>query len=97
MIIMNLPRTVRFVFTYNPAAWNLRVKDEVFSLFMFMYNVSLLNHNVWCVLQKRLAKEARFQETQAKNASLGKKVKEAQAGKAYKSREASYYRVSCKV
>ncbi|KAG9156216.1 hypothetical protein Leryth_021623 [Lithospermum erythrorhizon] len=46
--------------------------------------------------EKRLAKEARFQEIQAKNASLGKKVREPQAGKVYKSREASYYRVSCK-
>ncbi|KAF3452583.1 hypothetical protein FNV43_RR03016 [Rhamnella rubrinervis] len=47
--------------------------------------------------QKRLAKEARAQEIQAKNAALGKKVKEAQAPKAIKGRgEASFYRVTCK-
>lgn len=47
--------------------------------------------------QKRLAKEARFQETQAKNAAVGKKVKAPTAVKPIKSREASYYRVTCKV
>lgn len=48
--------------------------------------------------QKRLAKEARIQEIQAKNASIGKKTKEPVATKAIKSRsEASYYRVTCKV
>ncbi|XP_047955116.1 DNA topoisomerase 6 subunit B isoform X1 [Salvia hispanica] len=46
--------------------------------------------------EKRLAKEARFQETQAKNAALGKKVKAPTAFKPIKSREASYYRVTCK-
>ncbi|KVI09421.1 hypothetical protein Ccrd_012186 [Cynara cardunculus var. scolymus] len=47
--------------------------------------------------EKRLAKEARFQETQAKNAALGKKVKEPTSGKAIKGRgEASFYRVTCK-
>lgn len=47
--------------------------------------------------QKRLAKEARFQEAQAKNAAVGKKVKAPTAVKPIKSREASYYRVTCKV
>lgn len=48
-------------------------------------------------MQKRLAKEARAQEIQAKNASLGKKVKDTQA-KGIKGRgEASFYRVTCKV
>lgn len=46
--------------------------------------------------EKRLAKEARLQEIQAKNASLGKKAKASVAAKSIKSREASYYRVSCK-
>ncbi|KZV52333.1 DNA topoisomerase 6 subunit B, partial [Dorcoceras hygrometricum] len=46
--------------------------------------------------EKRLAKEARLQEIQAKNASLGKKAKAPVAAKSIKSREASYYRVSCK-
>ncbi|XP_019164113.1 PREDICTED: DNA topoisomerase 6 subunit B isoform X1 [Ipomoea nil] len=45
--------------------------------------------------EKRLAKEARLQEIQAKNAASGKKVKEQTAAKANKSREASYYRVTC--
>lgn len=50
------------------------------------------------LLQKRLAKEARIQELQAKNAALGKKVKESAAVKAIKGRgEASYYKVTCKV
>ncbi|XP_019164114.1 PREDICTED: DNA topoisomerase 6 subunit B isoform X2 [Ipomoea nil] len=44
---------------------------------------------------ERLAKEARLQEIQAKNAASGKKVKEQTAAKANKSREASYYRVTC--
>lgn len=49
-------------------------------------------------MQKRLAKEARAQEQQAKNAALGKKVKEPSATKGVKGRgEASFYRVSCKV
>ncbi|CAH9094688.1 unnamed protein product [Cuscuta europaea] len=46
--------------------------------------------------EKRLAKEARIQEVQAKSAASGKKIKEATAAKANKSREASYYRVTCK-
>lgn len=50
------------------------------------------------LLQKRLAKEARIQELQTKNAALGKKVKESAAVKAIKGRgEASYYKVTCKV
>ncbi|XP_051118431.1 DNA topoisomerase 6 subunit B isoform X2 [Andrographis paniculata] len=46
--------------------------------------------------EKRLAKEARLQEIQAKNAALGKKGKAPAAAKPVKSREASYYRVTCK-
>ncbi|KAK4482400.1 hypothetical protein RD792_009555 [Penstemon davidsonii] len=46
--------------------------------------------------EKRLAKETRLQEIQVKNASLGKKGKTAMAAKTMKSREASYYRVTCK-
>uniref|UniRef100_A0A5B6YH47 DNA topoisomerase 6 subunit B n=2 Tax=Davidia involucrata TaxID=16924 RepID=A0A5B6YH47_DAVIN len=47
--------------------------------------------------EKRLAKEARYQEIQAKNAALGKKVKEQPPPKAVKGRgEASFYRVTCK-
>ncbi|EOY32515.1 hypothetical protein QUC31_019381 [Theobroma cacao] len=47
--------------------------------------------------EKRLAKEARAQEIQAKNAALGKKVKESAAPKSVKGRgEASFYRVTCK-
>ncbi|KAM6598082.1 DNA topoisomerase 6 subunit B [Cannabis sativa] len=47
--------------------------------------------------EKRLAKEARAQEMQAKNISLGKKVKESQPSKGMKGRgEASFYRVTCK-
>ncbi|KAH0998012.1 hypothetical protein GBA52_021876 [Prunus armeniaca] len=47
--------------------------------------------------EKRLAKEARAQEIQAKNASVGKKVKEPPASKTMKSRgEASFYKVTCK-
>lgn len=49
-------------------------------------------------MQKRLAKEARNQEIQAKNAALGKKAKEPTPAKAIKGRgEASFYRVTCKV
>lgn len=49
-------------------------------------------------MQKRLAKEARAQELQAKNALLGKKVKDTPASKGIKGRgEASFYRVTCKV
>ncbi|KAM7502623.1 hypothetical protein LguiB_001527 [Lonicera macranthoides] len=47
--------------------------------------------------EKRLAKEARIQEIQAKNAALGKKVKDPTSSKAIKGRgEASFYRVTCK-
>ncbi|CAN0902052.1 DNA topoisomerase 6 subunit B [Linum grandiflorum] len=47
--------------------------------------------------ERRLAKEARAQEIQAKNAALGKKVKEQSAAKGMKGRgEASFYRVTCK-
>lgn len=46
--------------------------------------------------EKRLAKEARLLEVQAKNAALGKKGKDPVATKAAKGREASYYRVTCK-
>ncbi|THG22979.1 hypothetical protein TEA_008401 [Camellia sinensis var. sinensis] len=47
--------------------------------------------------EKRLAKEARNLEIQAKNASLGKKVKDPAAPKAIRGRgEASFYRVTCK-
>ncbi|KAM3324130.1 DNA topoisomerase 6 subunit B isoform X1 [Capsicum chacoense] len=46
--------------------------------------------------EKRLAKEARVLEIQAKNAALGKKVKDPAATKAAKGREAAYYRVTCK-
>ena len=49
-------------------------------------------------VQRRLAKEAKAQEIQAKNAALGKKVKETTASKGMKGRgEASFYRVTCKV
>ncbi|GLU24169.1 hypothetical protein SLE2022_401250 [Rubroshorea leprosula] len=47
--------------------------------------------------ERRLAKEAKVQETQAKNAALGKKVKEPASAKGIKGRgEASFYRVTCK-
>ncbi|KAI4383681.1 hypothetical protein MLD38_009489 [Melastoma candidum] len=47
--------------------------------------------------EKRLAKEARTQEIQAKNAALGKKIKEPTSAKGIKGRgEASFYRVACK-
>lgn len=47
--------------------------------------------------EKRLAKEARAQEIQAKNAALGKKVKEHAVSKSSKGRgEASFYRVTCR-
>ncbi|XP_065866016.1 DNA topoisomerase 6 subunit B isoform X1 [Euphorbia lathyris] len=47
--------------------------------------------------EKRLAKEARTQEIQAKNAGSGKKSKEQPAAKGMKGRgEASFYRVTCK-
>ncbi|KAF6158725.1 hypothetical protein GIB67_040239 [Kingdonia uniflora] len=47
--------------------------------------------------EKRLAKETLKQETQAKNAALGKKVKELPASKGIKGRgETSFFRVTCK-
>ncbi|XP_015160338.1 DNA topoisomerase 6 subunit B-like isoform X1 [Solanum tuberosum] len=46
--------------------------------------------------EKRLAKEARVLEIQAKNVALGKKGKDPAATKAAKGMEASYYRVTCK-
>ncbi|KAJ4969616.1 hypothetical protein NE237_002715 [Protea cynaroides] len=47
--------------------------------------------------EKRVAKEARDQEIQAKNAAVGKKVKEPSAPKGMKGRgEASFFRVTCK-
>ncbi|KAI4322060.1 hypothetical protein L6164_021783 [Bauhinia variegata] len=47
--------------------------------------------------EKRLAKEARVQEIQAKNAALGKKLKETPVPKGIKARgEASFYKVTCK-
>ncbi|GAV69075.1 HATPase_c domain-containing protein/Topo-VIb_trans domain-containing protein, partial [Cephalotus follicularis] len=47
--------------------------------------------------ERRLAKEAHVQEIQAKNATLGKKVKESAPQKGMKGRgEASFYRVTCK-
>ncbi|XP_062199629.1 DNA topoisomerase 6 subunit B isoform X2 [Phragmites australis] len=46
--------------------------------------------------EKRLAKEARFQETQAKNASLGKKVKDAPAFRGKGRGEAAFFKVTCK-
>ncbi|KAH0657917.1 hypothetical protein KY289_026665 [Solanum tuberosum] len=47
--------------------------------------------------EKRLAKEARVLEIQAKNVALGKNVKDPAATKAAKGREALYYRVTCNV
>ncbi|KAF5748777.1 DNA topoisomerase 6 subunit B isoform X1 [Tripterygium wilfordii] len=47
--------------------------------------------------EKRLAKEARAQEIQAKHIALGKKVKDLPTSKSMKGRgEASFYRVICK-
>ncbi|XP_064988197.1 DNA topoisomerase 6 subunit B-like isoform X1 [Musa acuminata AAA Group] len=47
--------------------------------------------------EKRLAKEARMQEIQAKNVALGKKLKEPPAIKGGKGRgEASFFKVTCK-
>lgn len=72
--------------------------DSGFVLKIFCFNVET---NCVCnfhLFQRRLAKEARIQEMQAKNAALGKKVKESTATKAFKGRgEASYYKVTCKV
>lgn len=76
----------------------------------FPYKFFIDTHlSVWIVLlysdttvkllntQKRLAKEARFQETQAKNAALGKKVKDTPAARGKGRGEASFFRVTCKV
>lgn len=46
--------------------------------------------------EKRLAKEARFQETQAKNAALGKKVKDAPSVRGKGRGEAAFFKVTCK-
>ncbi|KAF3325917.1 DNA topoisomerase 6 subunit B [Carex littledalei] len=47
--------------------------------------------------EKRLAKEAKIQESQAKNLALGKKVKESVTGNKTKSRgETAYFKVTCK-
>ncbi|XP_021307975.1 DNA topoisomerase 6 subunit B isoform X2 [Sorghum bicolor] len=46
--------------------------------------------------EKRLAKEARFQEIQAKNAALGKKVKEAPSVRGKGRGEAVLFKVTCK-
>ncbi|KAF8041154.1 hypothetical protein BT93_B3163 [Corymbia citriodora subsp. variegata] len=55
------------------------------------------DHETAKAREKRLAKEARNQEIQAKNAALGKKVKEPTPTKVMKGRgEASFYRVTCK-
>ena len=49
-------------------------------------------------VQKRLAKEAKEQEKQAKIVASGKKVKELVAKKTLKSRgESSFFKVTCKV
>lgn len=48
--------------------------------------------------QKRLAKEAKLQETQAKSVAPGKKVKESAMASKTKSRgETAYFKVTCKV
>ncbi|KAM3741063.1 hypothetical protein ACB098_08G147400 [Castanea mollissima] len=55
------------------------------------------DHETAKARERRLAKEAKAQEIQAKNAALGKKVKENTASKGMKGRgEASFYRVTCK-
>lgn len=60
--------------------------------------VFCLPQSLYVPVQKRLAKEARAQELQAKNAALGKKAKETPVPKGIKGRgEASFYRVTCKV
>lgn len=69
-------------------------KTKNFGLCLTLHFIIML----FCDMQRRLAKEARAQELQAKNAALGKKVKEPSATKAAKGRgEASFYRVTCKV
>lgn len=71
------------------------------SSFVFFYNYLLLINStcyLFPYIQKRLAKEAQAQELQAKNASLGKKMKEPAAPKTMKGRGgAAFYRVTCKV
>ncbi|XP_064973716.1 DNA topoisomerase 6 subunit B-like isoform X2 [Musa acuminata AAA Group] len=55
------------------------------------------NKNIAGFDNKRLAKEARMQEIQAKNVALGKKLKEPPAIKSGKGRgEASFFKVTCK-
>lgn len=90
-MILRQPRLVRCVVLLSQESTDTGICIRKF----------LLENETNCVvhlLQKRLAKEARIQEMQAKNAALGKKVKESTAVKAIKGRgEASYYKVTCKV
>lgn len=65
---------------------------------MILKSETVFNYLLFSYSQKRLAKEARTQEIQAKNAALGKKIKEPASAKGIKGRgEASFYRVACKV
>uniref|UniRef100_M1BFG7 DNA topoisomerase 6 subunit B n=1 Tax=Solanum tuberosum TaxID=4113 RepID=M1BFG7_SOLTU len=66
------------------------------SLALFKHGAEATKYAFKSVL-KRLAKEARVLEIQAKNVALGKKGKDPAATKAAKGMEASYYRVTCKV
>lgn len=73
-------------------------KCKKYSISHFVSHLMFSCSNLFSFIQKRLAKEARAQEIQAKNAALGKKVKEPAAPKTFKGRgEASFYRVTCKV
>lgn len=91
MMILRQPRLVRCVILLSQQSIDYGLCTGKF----------VLDNETNCVvhmLQKRLAKEARIQEMQAKNAALGKKVKESAAVKTIKGRgEASYYKVTCKV
>lgn len=90
-MILRQPRLVRCVVLLSQQSLDSRSCTGKFLL-------DNETNSVVHVLQKRLAKEARIQEMQAKNAALGKKVKESAAVKAIKGRgEASYYKVTCKV
>lgn len=83
---------LEYVAIEESARYELLVTDS----FLFSYNRPFFILSP--ALQKRLAKEARAQEIQAKNATTGKKVKEPVALKGMKGRgEASFYRVTCKV
>lgn len=65
---------------------------------MILNSETVFNYLLFSYSQKRLAKEARTQEIQAKNAALGKKIKDPTSAKGIKGRgEASFYRVACKV